>query len=171
MVLLHLCVTRGRKDGSEREQYMKPDEVFGLQMATSASRESSQLRYGTVLKLNKGGIGGCNPGVVVPPESMDSLCDLPEGADCLSVRSYSEGNECCMARTLRTKSRLSRIIYQIHSLGANRVLPKARFVHDCWTMVVESIESGALHGKCESIISAKARKESPVRRLIPVGAC
>lgn len=96
-------------------------------------------------------------GLAVPSEIMNSLCDLREGP-ARNLRSYGEvvrvGEQRC-----RRKARLSGLIKQSTPLGQvvfyrHALASMVRWEGDVWT-----IKSGAMHGKCESITSAKARKE------------
>lgn len=69
-------VEKGR---AEREEDMKPDEDFGPPLTTSASRLCGKvLSFGPVLKSNTGMVWWMRSGLTVPPEIMDTLCDLRE---------------------------------------------------------------------------------------------
>ena len=63
------------------------------------------------------------------------------------------------SRLFRGKSRLSRLIKQPTPLGQVVLYQEPVPSMVPWEGVVGTIKSGAVHGKCESIISAKARKE------------
>ena len=106
-------------------------------------------------------------GLAVPSEIMNSLCDLREGP-ARNLRSYGEvvrvGEQRC-----RRKARLSGLIKQSTPLGQvvfyrHALASMVRWEGDVWT-----IKSGAMHGKCESITSAKARKEKLSATTEPSG--